>query len=863
MNDLIFKLKPDGSFEPYNPEFELTNGSFNTVNLTLQVPTTMLTNETGYTNVVKTSAIIKGNTGEKRQSMAYELTYQSTTNGVAEYSALLPAEFTMFKTVNKYEFASSANITLFFNLSVVNTSAGTIIRNLSSIPAPIKLTAGIFLDSPVIEAGAADILQGQINKNAQNIETNSNEIASVKEDYVKKETGYDFVYGSDSYGNVKIPTSYSIIKSTIAMRDARGRLTASGPNGESYYGGGSQYLIPLGYAEQYYAKKTDLSGVTPPMKTSELTNDSGFITNTVNNLLNYYLKSETYTKAEVLALIGQIKTISLQVVQTLPTTGESNVIYLVPASQSQQNNIHNEFIYVNGAWEQIGSTAIDLSDYAKLTDLPTKLSDLINDEGFISVSNLSSIANSAYGTWERGGKIALYSSTLDNIENRNNSYRPITPQNYDIAVKEALSNNEKAIQQGVANAQWLEEDKANARALLNCASKTEVDELYALTDGALAIQETEDRYTQRLTAGGLNVVDMSTANLKSVTGETVNCKNLINTEAVSEYDADTDYMTFSATLGMDNHLNFAEPIPFTTLFPTLTVGQTVTISGYVRIYSGFQTFALYCSDVTFLSGTITITEEILQKDVFGFYINYNTQPGTTSTVSVRVQVELGTTATDYQRYFKGLKHSYFKGLKSVYDNAEDSAELTQPVETGLGVTIDCKGKVVQRQYLEYSFDGNTPVNTVTERNGFVQIQIFDMETSIAPDWNLDRYKAICSRSELYEQKEQPPVFEAREWFYVEVDAIYIQILSSRLADKTVEGAKAYFAQELANGNPYIFRYICLSASTEDVELNNSYTAYSGGSETVIQGETDNSIFCAINTLTQEYITKIGGATNEG
>lgn len=35
---------------------------------------------------------------------------------------------------------------------------------------------------------------------------------------------------------------------------------------------------------------------TIPSKTSDLTNDSGFITNAVNNLVNYYLKSETDTK---------------------------------------------------------------------------------------------------------------------------------------------------------------------------------------------------------------------------------------------------------------------------------------------------------------------------------------------------------------------------------------------------------------------------------------------------------------------------------------------------------------------------------------------------------------------------------------
>lgn len=39
--------------------------------------------------------------------------------------------------------------------------------------------------------------------------------------------------------------------------------------------------------------------VEVPTKTSDILNDSGFITNTVDNLTNYYLKSETYTQSEV------------------------------------------------------------------------------------------------------------------------------------------------------------------------------------------------------------------------------------------------------------------------------------------------------------------------------------------------------------------------------------------------------------------------------------------------------------------------------------------------------------------------------------------------------------------------------------
>lgn len=106
--------------------------------------------------------------------------------------------------------------------------------------------------------------------------------------------------------------------------------------------------------------------ITVPASTSDLTNDSGFITDTVNNLTNYYLKTQTYTQAEVNNLIGQIKTVSFEVVDELPTTGDSNKIYLVPKTGTT-NDIYNEYIWINNAWELIGSTQVDLDNYYNKT----------------------------------------------------------------------------------------------------------------------------------------------------------------------------------------------------------------------------------------------------------------------------------------------------------------------------------------------------------------------------------------------------------------------------------------------------------------------------------------------------------------
>ena len=54
-----------------------------------------------------------------------------------------------------------------------------------------------------------------------------------------------------------------------------------------------------------------ISGIeipTVPTNVSEFTNDAGYITNSVNNLSNYYLKTETYTQSQVDELLSDINT---------------------------------------------------------------------------------------------------------------------------------------------------------------------------------------------------------------------------------------------------------------------------------------------------------------------------------------------------------------------------------------------------------------------------------------------------------------------------------------------------------------------------------------------------------------------------
>ena len=66
----------------------------------------------------------------------------------------------------------------------------------------------------------------------------------------------------------------------------------------------------------------------------------------------------------------------VQVVQELPATGEDHTLYFVPSADPKTQNIYDEYLYANNAWEQVGSTAVDMSDYYTKSEVDTNFAKL-------------------------------------------------------------------------------------------------------------------------------------------------------------------------------------------------------------------------------------------------------------------------------------------------------------------------------------------------------------------------------------------------------------------------------------------------------------------------------------------------------
>ena len=71
----------------------------------------------------------------------------------------------------------------------------------------------------------------------------------------------------------------------------------------------------------------------------------------------------------VTAAIAGVSTFHAEIVNSLPSTGASNILYLVPKTSSESGNVYDEYLYIGGAWELVGSTGIDLSGYVKSSEM--------------------------------------------------------------------------------------------------------------------------------------------------------------------------------------------------------------------------------------------------------------------------------------------------------------------------------------------------------------------------------------------------------------------------------------------------------------------------------------------------------------
>lgn len=101
--------------------------------------------------------------------------------------------------------------------------------------------------------------------------------------------------------------------------------------------------------------------------------------------LDTQLTPKKYVDDAIATAISSIETTKRLIVQELPTTDiATDTIYMVPKTTPGTQNVYDEYMYINNAWELIGSTEIDLTNYYTKAEVNAMIQNINDQIGNIS-----------------------------------------------------------------------------------------------------------------------------------------------------------------------------------------------------------------------------------------------------------------------------------------------------------------------------------------------------------------------------------------------------------------------------------------------------------------------------------------------
>lgn len=149
-----------------------------------------------------------------------------------------------------------------------------------------------------------------------------------------------------------------------------------------------------GQAPSYYAKASDIPSVdsalsgtsTNPVqnkavhtalagKADSATTLEGYGITDAYKKTEVYAKTEVYTQAEtdnkISTAVANAGHLKRTIVETLPAVGEAdaNTIYMKSEDPDSSDNKYVEWMVINGAWEKVGTSDVDLSGYLQKTEV--------------------------------------------------------------------------------------------------------------------------------------------------------------------------------------------------------------------------------------------------------------------------------------------------------------------------------------------------------------------------------------------------------------------------------------------------------------------------------------------------------------
>ena len=555
------------------------------------------------------------------------------------------------------------------------------------------------------------------------------------------------------------------------------------------------------------ATSGDAQILNKPTKVSDFTNDAGYLTTETDPTVPAWAKAAqkpSYTAAEVGATteqevssmiaeaIGQINSFDMAVVQALPTQDIStHTIYLVPKT-GETNDVYDEYVYINDAWEMVGNTQIDLSNYVQKTDYATN-----SNAGIIKIPADAGL------TMLAGQYLMIAPASLEKIKTSTNGASPITTGVQHASTFYGLAKAAGDTTQSQSDnsvGQYTDEAKTAIQTMLDVPSNADIPtQVSQLTNDAGYLTDDTDKADV--------IVDIASGSIASFSdgADDLPVQDLVvQIEPVQAGSGDpspdnvraiTGWIGVKVTRTGKNLLNplYRTNLPNNIRYYYGTGNATKLKKGTYTLSISQQVNGIYVNQyastllVKYNTTFITFT---LDSETDGIAFDFYKSNGIDQNVTC--QLELSSTATAYEPY------------------QGETYDIQFPTEAGTvyGGSLDVTTGALTVDRAWYAFNGTESqwIKSSTYRGSF-----YRSWSTMPSGIGINRGTFICSHAGY--------ISNLSEYAYgkcVSDSALNLWVIQD--TDATIDDFKAFLAEQYANGTPVTVCYTLATPQTYQLNI---------------------------------------------
>lgn len=305
---------------------------------------------------------------------------------------------------------------------------------------------------------------------------------------------------------------------------------------------------------------------------------------------------------------------------------------------------------------------------------------------------------------------------------------------------------------------------------------------------------------------------------------------------VKQISADSaDYYTWKIQFFKDSTFLTQSDVLFsqTGTIPALTIEKPSEANRLFLGLNGRERDTLMMIDVSnFPNGKYTATWNVL--NITQGSVSWN-----------NIMLNHGSSAFPYEPYTQSVL-----SLPEAVENGEWNTidiENGKNILQGFTKTFDGT-EDIQRTFKTYDYGGYPVLSMITNPYSYNDNATVNLITGI--------FNNVSAQSLITNKEEGICTYGEGEirYFLFRINPIIYGCTMDSTDDELIAGFKAYLAAQHTAGNPLVVRYKTeeIQSETDISPSADSYIAWKNGSETIEQGDTDNSEYGAENTVEQDY-----------